>query len=70
MIARKLQWLVLRKAICEVVPTLSKLTPFFFKVKRVKECFFSFRGDRKRKKRVSVLKIEEKVEARFLDRLN
>jgi hypothetical protein len=40
MIARKLQWLVLRKAICEVVPTLSKLTPFFFKVKRVKECFF------------------------------
>jgi len=54
MIARKLQWLVLRKAICEVVPTLSKLTPFFFKVKRVKECFFSFRGDRKRKKRVSV----------------
>jgi len=41
MIARKLQWLVLRKAICEAVPTLSKLTPFFFlKVKRVKEFFF------------------------------
>jgi hypothetical protein len=40
MIARKLQWLVLRKAICEAVPTLSKLTLFFLKVKRVKEFFF------------------------------
>jgi len=51
MIARKLQWLVLCKAICEAVPTLSKLTPFFFlKVKRVKEFFFFLPGDRKRKK--------------------
>jgi len=47
-----------------------KLTPFFYKVKRVKEFFFSFRGDRKTKKRVSVLKNEEKVEDRFLDGLN
>ena len=65
MIARKLQWLVLRQAICEAVPTLSKLTLFFFKVNCVKEVFFYFyfsRWSQKKKKRVAIgVKLENQT---------